>query len=62
MIREDLRAESIVIESYTEVIGFLGDADPSTREMLEANLSREGARAAQLARILRDLEGLEEAG
>lgn len=64
MIREDLRAERIVIESYTEVIGYLGAADPSTREMLETNLSRESARAAQLSQILRDLDtqSLQEAG
>jgi bacterioferritin len=55
-IREDLRAEHIVIESYGEVIGYLGDADSTTREMLEANLSRENARVAQLSQILRDLE------
>jgi bacterioferritin len=55
-IREDLRAERIVIESYDEVIDYLGDADPPTRAMLEANLGREQARAAQLSEILRDLE------
>jgi bacterioferritin len=56
MIREDLEAERIVIESYAEVIDYIGDADPSTREMLETNLSRERARAAQLSSILRDVE------
>lgn len=64
MIREDLRAERIAIESYAEVIAYLGDADPSTREMLEANLARERARAARLFQILHELEmqSLEEAG
>ena len=56
MIREDLRAERIMIESYAEVIGYLGTADPSTRAMLEANLGHERARAAQLAKILRDIQ------
>jgi bacterioferritin len=55
-VREDLRAEQIVIESYDEVIGYVGAADPPTRAMLEANLGRERARAAQLSEILRDLE------
>ena len=55
-IREDLRAERIVIESYAEVIDYLGASDPSTREVLKANLSRERARVAQLSEILRDLE------
>jgi len=55
MIREDLRAERIVIASYAEVIGYLGDSDPPTREVLEANLDRESMRAAQLSQILREL-------
>jgi bacterioferritin len=55
-VREDLRAEQIVIESYDMVIRYLGAADPPTRAMLEANLGRERARAAQLSAILRDLE------
>ena len=55
MIREDLRAEHMVIASYAEVIGYLGDSDPPTREVLEANLDRESMRAAQLSQILREL-------
>jgi bacterioferritin len=55
-IREDLRAERIVIESYAEVIGFLGVTDPPTRAMLEENLSRERTRAAQLSQLLRELD------
>lgn len=55
MIREDLRAERIVIASYAEVIGYLGDSDPPTREVLEANLDRESTRAANLSQILREL-------
>ncbi len=63
-IREDLRAERIVIESYTEVIRYLGAADPPTRAMLETNLKRERARAAHLSQILRDLDdqSLDEVG
>jgi bacterioferritin len=55
MIREDLRAEHMVIASYAEVIGYLGDSDPPTREVLEANLDRESMRAEQLSQILREL-------
>ncbi len=55
-IREDLRAERIVIDTYTEVLGFIGAADPPTRAMLESNLGQERARVAQLSQILRDLE------
>lgn len=56
MIREDLRAERIVIESYAEVIGYIGDSDPPTREVLETNLDRESTRAEQLSQLLRDLD------
>lgn len=56
MVREDLHAERIVIGSYAEVIGFLGDSDPVTRRVLEANFGRERARAAHLSQILVDLE------
>lgn len=64
MIREDLRAERLVIESYTDVIRYLGHSDPPTREMLEASLVRERMRAAQLAKILRELatQAYEQAG
>jgi bacterioferritin len=31
MIREDLVAERIVIDSYSEMIRYLGDDDPTTR-------------------------------
>lgn len=55
-IREDLQAERIVIESYTEVIDYLGAADPRTRVMLEVNRGRERARAMHLSEILHDLE------
>jgi bacterioferritin len=57
MIREDLLGERIVMETYAEVIRFLGDGDPSTREMLEENLFREATRAGQLSELLRQLEG-----
>jgi bacterioferritin len=59
MIREDLLGERIVMESYAEVIRFLGDGDPSTREMLEENLFREARRAGELSDLLRELEGQE---
>ena len=55
-IREDLQAERLLIESYTEVLRYLGAADPPTRAMLQANLGHERARADELSQILRDLE------
>jgi len=35
MIKEDLIAERIAIESYREMIAYLGDRDPTTHRMLE---------------------------
>jgi bacterioferritin len=40
MIREDLVAERIAIDSYREVIAWLGDKDPTTCRMLEGILWR----------------------
>ena len=39
MLREDLVAERLVIESYSEMIRYLGDDDPSTRRRLEEILA-----------------------
>src|SRR5919112_6464931 len=35
MIREDLVAERIAIDSYREVIGYLGQEDPTSRRLME---------------------------
>ena len=35
MIKEDLVAERVAIESYSEMIKYFGDKDPTTRRMLE---------------------------
>ncbi len=52
MIREDLIAERIVIEVYTEMIRFFGDNDPTTRVMLEGILKDEEEHANDLADLL----------
>ena len=41
MIREDLVAERIAIESYGEIVRYLGTKDPTTRRLMEAD-PREG--------------------
>ncbi len=41
MVREDLVAERVAIESYSEIIAWLGSADPTTRRMLEEILATE---------------------
>jgi bacterioferritin len=52
MIREDLVAERIVIESYSEVVRYLGDDDPTTRRMIEEILAEEEDHANDLQTLL----------
>ena len=55
MVREDLVAERVAIASYTEIIGWLGTADPTTRRMLEDILALEEEHAEDLLTILSTL-------
>jgi len=55
MIREDLVAERIAIDSYGEMIRYVGDKDPTTRRMLEGILAMEEEHAEDLATLLEDL-------
>ncbi|HEX7971935.1 MAG TPA: ferritin-like domain-containing protein [Thiobacillus sp.] len=55
MIREDLVAERIAIDSYGEMIRYLGDKDSTTRRMLEGILAMEEEHADDLAGLLEDL-------
>lgn len=48
MIREDLVAERVAIESYGEVIRCFGENDPTTRRMLEEILAVEEEHAEDL--------------
>ena len=48
MIRENLVAERIVIETYTEIIRWLGDADITSRRLLEDILKEEEDHADEL--------------
>ncbi|HTX83010.1 MAG TPA: ferritin-like domain-containing protein [Streptosporangiaceae bacterium] len=48
MIRENLVGERIVIETYTEIIRWLGDADITTRRLLEDILKEEEDHADEL--------------
>jgi bacterioferritin len=52
MIREDLVAERIAIESYREMIEFFGDKDPTSRRMMEHILAKEEEHADDLADLL----------
>jgi bacterioferritin len=52
MIREDLVAERIAIESYSEIIRYLGDRDPGTRTMMEKILTMEEEHADDMKTLL----------
>lgn len=52
MLREDLIAERIAIESYTEMIDYIGETDSTTRTMLEEILAVEEEHADDLSKIL----------
>ncbi len=58
MIRENLVAERIAIDSYRECIAFLGSADPTTRRLLESILATEEEHADELAAMLQEMPTL----
>jgi bacterioferritin len=58
MLRENLKAERIVIEVYREMIRWLGNDDPTTRILIEGILAEEEDHADDL----NDLLGSEAAG
>ncbi|MEK1938968.1 MAG: ferritin-like domain-containing protein [Pseudomonas sp.] len=54
MITEDLVAERIAIDSYREIITFIGNDDPTTRRLFEEILAQEEEHADDLADLLKD--------
>src|SRR5438093_21856 len=56
MIKEDLVAERIAIDSYTEMIRYVGENDITTRRMLESILAVEEEHADDLASFLADMD------
>jgi len=52
MIREDLVAERIAIETYTEIARWLGEDDPTTRRLIEQILEKEEEHAEDLVTLL----------
>jgi len=52
MLRENLVAERIAIESYTEFIRYLGETDSTTRRMLEEILATEEEHADDLKTLM----------
>lgn len=52
MIREDLVAERVAVDSYREMIEYLGDDDPTTRRRLEEILATEERHAEDLRMLI----------
>ncbi len=52
MIKEDLVAERIAIDSYRDMIKYFGDDDPTSRRMLEGILAVEEEHAEDLVSLL----------
>ena len=55
MVKEDLVAERIAIASYTEIIKWLGNDDPTTRKLFEDILAQEEEHADDLLGFLENL-------
>ena len=56
MIKEDLIAERIAIESYMEMIRYFGDNDPTSRRLMEDVLEQEEEHADDMATLLESLD------
>jgi bacterioferritin len=52
MIREDLVAERIAIDTYREIVTYFGDKDSTSRTMMEEILAKEEEHADELADLL----------
>jgi len=55
MLEEDLVAERIAIDTYREIIQYLGNDDPTTRRMMEGILASEEEHAEDLSSLLEEL-------
>jgi len=55
MVYEDLVAERIAVDSYREIIQYIGDKDPTTRRIFEDILAQEEEHADDMADLLKGL-------
>jgi bacterioferritin len=55
MLEADMIAERIAIESYREMVEYIGTKDPTTRRLLESILAQEEEHADDLVDLLEDL-------
>jgi len=56
MLREDLVAERIAIETYSEIVRWLGNDDPTTRTLIESILKVEEEHADDMSTLLETLK------
>jgi len=56
MIREDLIAERVAIETYSEIVRWLGNDDPTTRRLIESILAVEEEHADDMSNLLGGLK------
>lgn len=55
MLAEDLIAERIAIDTYRDIILYLGDYEPETRQLIEKIMSAEQGHAEELANLRDDM-------
>lgn len=58
MMKEDLVAERIAIDSYREMINFFGNDDPTTRRVMENILAVEESHADDLSTLLQGFDSV----
>ena len=56
MIRENLIAERIAIETYREIIQYFGSKDPTSRRLMESILEKEEEHADQMSDLLKTFD------
>lgn len=56
MIKEDLIAERVAIESYSEIVRYLGEKDPTSRRLMEEILAVEEEHANDMHDLLQKVQ------
>ncbi|SFI04343.1 ferritin-like domain-containing protein [Modicisalibacter xianhensis] len=59
MIKEDLIAERIAIDSYREIAAYFGEQDPTSRRIMEDILAQEEEHADDMQGLLEGLDALQ---
>jgi|SRR5277367_3244056 len=57
MVKEDLVAERIAIDTYREIVKYFGDDDPTSRRLMESILEKEEEHADDMSNLLEKLDG-----